>query len=118
MKKKFAAAFFAAVVLTALATRCAAGRAEAMPHEREYLINFLVRYCGGEDLSYRVAAAGRILDVMDESGLNAASAADIWLRESGARVGGNGEKDGGRDSGSIRRISEAAVQMALLGARG
>lgn len=118
MKKRYSAAFCAAVVLTALATRCAAGRAEAMPHEREYLVDFIVKHCGGEDLSYRVAAAGRILDVMDESGLNAASAADIWLRESGARVGGNGEKDGGRDSGSIRRISEAAVQMAMLGARG
>ena len=115
MKKKFAAATCAAVILTALASHCAAGRAEAMPHEREYLINFLVRYCGDADLSYRVAAAGRILDLMDESGLNAASAADIWLRERGGRErGGSADKDGG----SSRRISEAAVRMAMLGARG
>ena len=118
MKKNFSAAFCAAVILTALATRCAAGRAEAMPHEREYLVDFLVKHCGGEDLSYRVAAAGRILDVMDESGLNAASAADIWLRESGLKAGGDGGKSGGSEDGSIRRISEAAVRMAMLGARG
>lgn len=111
----------AAALCFAFALRTYAVSEEPMLHEREYLTEFLVKHCGEADISARVGAAGRILDIMSESGLNLPSAADIWLRESGGDTAGGASYAGKRASDteeSLWRISGDAVRLALYGARG